>query len=107
MQLHVVCTLPYMRPSNIRLRLHWAHLLRQARYDLGISQRELRDRLNADGGPTVAPEVISRWENAVYSPSDENRARLATALGRTVAELFPYYFDDDTNGDTNGDTEAA
>jgi transcriptional regulator with XRE-family HTH domain len=87
-----------MRPSNTRLRLHWASLLRQARHDAGLSQRQLRERLNADGGTVVAPEVISRWENAVYSPSDENRARLAHALGKTVPELFPYYFDDEPNG---------
>jgi transcriptional regulator with XRE-family HTH domain len=70
-----------------------------------MSQRQLRERLNADGGPIVAPEVISRWENAVYSPSDENRARLATALGKTVPDLFPYYFDE--GKPSNGDTEAA
>lgn len=88
-----------MRPSNARLRLHWAELLRQARHDAGISQRQLREILNADGGPFVAPEVISRWENAVYSPSDANRVRLAEALGRTVPDLFPYYFDDHNGGD--------
>lgn len=104
MQLCGVRMVPGMRPSNVRLRLHWAHLLRQARHDLGLSQRQLRDRLNADGGALVAPEVISRWENAVYSPSDENRARLAHALGLTVPDLFPYYFDD---GPSNGKTDAA
>lgn len=89
-----------MRPSNAHLRLHWAQLLRQARLDAGMSQRELREALGADGGTAIAPEVISRWENAVYSPSDPNRARLAAVLGKSVPDLFPYYFDDDTNGDT-------
>jgi len=89
-----------MRPSNARLRLHWAELLRQAHHEAGLSQRELREILSADGGGVIAPEVISRWENAVYSPSDENRIRLAAALGKTVPELFPYYFDDPTNGDS-------
>lgn len=87
------------RRSNQRLRARWADLLRQARLDAGLSQRALREILNADGGPPVAPEVLSRWENAVYSPGDENRLRLAVALGKTVPELFPYYFDDPTNGD--------
>lgn len=85
-----------MRPTNLRLRVHWAELMRQARLDAGLSQRQLRERLEADGhGGPMAPEAISRWENAVYSPSDENRARLAAALGTTVADLFPYYFDVD------------
>jgi transcriptional regulator with XRE-family HTH domain len=88
-----------MRPKNLRLRLLWADLLRDARVDAGLTQRELRDILNGDGGPLVSPEVLSRWENAVYSPSDENRLRLAVALGKTVPELFPYYLGDPTNGD--------
>lgn len=103
-QLHAGHIVPPMRPANIRLRLHWAELLRQARHNIGLSQRELRERLNTDGGPTITPEVISRWENAVYSPSDENRIRLAAALNTTVPELFPYYFDDDQ---ANGNTEVA
>lgn len=91
-----------MRPTNLRLRLHWADRIRQARVDAGLSQRELREILSADGGGIIASEVISRWENAVYSPSDVNRLRLARALGTTVPELFPYYFDE-----PNGDEEVA
>lgn len=90
-----------MKRSNLRLRLHWAKLLKQARLDAGLSQRQLRERLAAGGYP-VAPEVVSRWENGVYSPSDENRPRLAAALGKSVHDLFPYELPP-----TNGDIEAA
>lgn len=81
-------------PSNRRLRYHWGPLLKQARLDAGLSQKALSQQLG------LAQEVISRWENGVYAPSDANRLRLAEALGKTVVELFPYYDlpDDDADG---------
>lgn len=82
-------------PSNRRLRYHWGPLLKQARLDAGLSQKALSQQLG------IAQEVISRWENGVYAPSDANRLRLAQALGKTVVELFPYYDlpdDDDADG---------
>lgn len=77
-------------PSDRRLRHHWGTLLRQARTDLGVTQKVFAQRLG------VAQEIVSRWENGIYAPRDETRPRIAAALGKTVADLFPY--PDDVNG---------
>lgn len=86
--------------TDRRLRYKWGILLRQARADLGLSQKEFAQTLG------VAQEMVSRWENGLYAPRDETRPLIAAALGKTTAELFPYP-DRPPEDDANGDTEAA
>lgn len=84
--------------SDRRLRYHWGCLLRQARLDAGLTQKAFAHHLG------VAQEIVSRWENGIYAPRDETRPRIAAALNKTVADLFPY--PDDTNGNADGSQAA-
>jgi transcriptional regulator with XRE-family HTH domain len=57
--------------------------IRELREELGLTQRELADRLP---GKTEGKD-ISRWENGKHRPSPDTLAAVADALGSTVADL--------------------
>lgn len=62
----------------------WGHRVRLARLAKGWTQAQLA----TEAGST--PGHVSNIELGRTSVSDDLRMRLATALGTTVAELFPY-----------------
>lgn len=62
----------------------WGARLREKRLAAGISQQALADAADSTNAH------ISNIERGLTSVSDKLRIRLATALGTTVAELFPY-----------------
>lgn len=66
------------------LQTHWGRRIRGARRRAGLSLREAARRADIDKGQ------LSRVETGDARLGDEARIRLAAALGRSVAELFPY-----------------
>ena len=56
--------------------------LREAREDKHLSQRELARCIGIDAAN------ICRYENAKQSPKDKTKEKLATALNKTVSQLF-------------------
>lgn len=54
----------------------------QARADLGLTQRQLANRLDVDS------MAVSNWERRVYHPSVENLAALSLISGRPVAWFY-------------------
>jgi transcriptional regulator with XRE-family HTH domain len=56
--------------------------LRRARHLAGFSQRELAARADVD------PQQISKWERGAITPSTENLAAIASALGRDLSWFF-------------------
>jgi transcriptional regulator with XRE-family HTH domain len=57
--------------------------LRHARLDADLIQLVLAQRINR------SPSRYSLIERGLVEPTQEERARLAAALGRSVEELFP------------------
>jgi transcriptional regulator with XRE-family HTH domain len=64
---------------NIRVR--WGQRIREARGD-ALTQRQLADAVG------VSAAAICYWENGVTAPKPDFQVAIATALGRTHAELF-------------------
>ncbi|HEU5384008.1 MAG TPA: helix-turn-helix transcriptional regulator [Ktedonobacteraceae bacterium] len=56
-------------------------LLAQARRDLGLSQRDLANRLN------VSLQEVWRWENGIAHPYPRHRQLLCTFFQKTAEEL--------------------
>lgn len=75
------------------LSIRWAHSIRNARAEAGLTQADLARRTG------ITQQLISQYEGGLVRPTDERRILLARALGTTVADLFPYPDD--------GDGEAA
>ncbi|ODV25793.1 MAG: transcriptional regulator [Rhodanobacter sp. SCN 68-63] len=68
-------------PSSI-----FSRRLRQARQDVGLSQRDLGILAGLD--PFVASTRINRYEQGIHAPDEETAKRLAKALGVPLAYLY-------------------
>lgn len=66
------------------LSIRWAHSIRNARAQAGLTQADLARRTG------ITQQLISQYEGGLVRPTDERRIVLARALGTTVADLFPY-----------------
>lgn len=62
----------------------WGDRIRKARQEQGLSLEALAERAGMDAGH------LSRGERGLAGIGDDNRIRLASALGRRVEDLFPY-----------------
>jgi transcriptional regulator with XRE-family HTH domain len=63
-------------------------LIAQRRRDLGMSQRELAERLCLETGrPTVTRHELSRYERGVRQPNRTTLAVLATVLDLPITNL--------------------
>lgn len=62
----------------------WGEAIREARTELGLSIKELAERVGIDTGH------LSRAERGLAGIGDEYRISIARELGRPVAELFTY-----------------
>jgi len=64
------------------------HLIAARRRQLGLSQRDVADRLcDTSGPPTVTRHEISRYERGLRHPGSRLRDALAECLGLS-AEVF-------------------
>lgn len=70
-------------PTN-ELQTQWGRRIRAARNRAGLSLRETARRADIDKGQ------LSRAETGDTGLGDGARIRLASVLGRSVNELFPY-----------------
>lgn len=77
--------------GELDLTILWAGTLRTARANADKTQAELAKLTG------LSQQFISSCEAGLTRPSDENRIRIARALGRRVSDLFPYP-GDETNG---------
>lgn len=66
------------------LALVWGERVRETRLSQGLSLETLADRAGVDLAH------LSRGERGLAGFGDATRMRLARALGRQVADLFPY-----------------
>jgi transcriptional regulator with XRE-family HTH domain len=58
--------------------------IRHLRNRAGITQAQLAERVD------ISPEFMSRLERGIKAPSLDTAAKLATALGITLSELFDF-----------------
>ena len=84
-------------PERLALHVDWGQRIRVARADAQLTQEELARRTN------IAQPTLSAWERGYGAPNDVTKFRLADALGRTIADLFPWPVE--ATADNNG--EAA
>ena len=69
--------------------------IKKARLDIGMSQRELANKLG------IAPPTLAQWENGTRNPKRETLIKIATALDVPVALLYDdYVFKDPYEGMT-------
>lgn len=73
-----------MRDTALLIEQVWGVNVAAARSDLGLTQEQLA--LLCD----VTQQTISKVERGVIRPRDRLKLRLAHALGRRPAELFPW-----------------
>ncbi len=67
------------------------HFLRQARKELGWSQKQLALEIHARyPGVAVTDEYVARWENGKRKPGPYYQEKLCKVLGKTAAELGFY-----------------
>jgi transcriptional regulator with XRE-family HTH domain len=69
--------------------------IREARTAVPFTQTEVAFLLK------VAQTTVSAWERGLAIPRDELRPKIAHLLRSTVAELFAYPEEQDSNGDEN------
>lgn len=62
----------------------WGKRVKQARENVGLSQRRLADLCDID------PATVSRIERGLIAPRDSLKWTIAGALGKTLEDLFPY-----------------
>lgn len=77
------CNAQCMTFTNDLLQ-RWGQIIRKTRRDQGLSLEALAGRAGVDTGH------LSKAERGLAGFGDEARIRLATALGRSVHDLFPY-----------------
>jgi transcriptional regulator with XRE-family HTH domain len=69
-------------------KLSFGHLVASRRSELGLSQRELADRVCAESGrATMIRHELSRYERGVRLPGEVTLNALAQALGMRTAVL--------------------
>lgn len=69
--------------------------IKKARLDIGMSQRELANKLG------IAPPTLAQWENGTRNPKRETLIKIATALDVPIALLYDdYVFKDPYEGMT-------
>lgn len=70
-----------------RLRRYWGSRIRRQRQILGMTQRQLADRLE-ELGLSLTPQAIGQWELGHSSPKSHHQRLIARALDVPHAYLF-------------------
>jgi transcriptional regulator with XRE-family HTH domain len=74
-----------MKESRERLVWkRWGRRIRQERQVAGLTQEQLAARVD------VRQSTVSKWELGDLAPGDEEKMRLAEALGRPLDTLFAW-----------------
>lgn len=72
-----------------RIRVEWGTALKRYMDLLGISRKDLRQRLAEDHHIEVSPQTVSNWLTGTWAPRPSVQVAIAAVLHANPRDVFP------------------